>query len=320
MPDLLAFLNDQYSAGPFTILSTMQTNGQRKAYCLEAPGGKLVAKLTDPGRSEAVVQADVGTPQYLCSQGFPAPRLLAARGGQRYLPFGDRFVYIYEYIEGVHPQPREDFYRQLGALLGRLHAVPQSGAVPRSGYIPSEILAESEAALRLVQSFVGDPGDLLPEMFPKIIPELLEIIDRFPSFSALPQGIIHTDPYLVNLIELPSGALHLIDWEDGGISYPLLDVGYVLAHLCSFSARDRKIWGVPGPAEGPLLRQDWVQVFLSSYNAVHPLTIAERDLLPDAVRLSFLAYMVDFDTGALILDNYLRMKLFDEPEYKIGPE
>jgi Ser/Thr protein kinase RdoA (MazF antagonist) len=313
MDELIDFLNNQYPYGPFTILSRMQTNGQRKAYCLEGPGGKLVAKVTDPGRAEGVVRADVRTPQYLSGQGFPAPRPLAARDGQLYLPFGDRFVYLYEYIEGGHPKPREVFYHRLGGLLGRLHSIAPDGQVPQSDYTPPNILADSRDMLKRAKSFLGDPGDLAPEALPKIVPELLEMIERFPSFEALPSGIIHTDPYLVNLIEAPGGELFLIDWEDGGISYPLLDVGYVLAHLCSFTARDRRIWDVPGPAEGIVSRPDWGRVFMAAYETARPLTSLERALLPDAVRLSFLAYMVEWGSDGLILDNYLRMKSFDHP-------
>jgi Ser/Thr protein kinase RdoA (MazF antagonist) len=289
----------------------MPTNGQRKAYCLVAPGGKLVAKVTDPGRHEAVVRADVGTPQYLSGQGFPVPRPVAARDGRLYLPFGDRFVYLYEYIEGSYPKPREVFYQRLGGLLGHLHSITPQGQVPPSDYTPPVILADAREMLLRSKTFLGDPGDLAPEMLPGIVPELLEMIDRFPSFEALPKGIIHTDPYFVNLIEAPDGSLSLIDWEDGGISYPLLDVGYVLAHLCSFTARDRKKWEVPGPEKGIAARPDWAQVFLEAYEAARPLSSLERTLLPDAVRLSFLAYMVEWGSDGLILDNYLRMKRLD---------
>jgi homoserine kinase type II len=310
MPGLIEFLNDHYSAGPFTIAAVLETNGHRQAYRLEAPQGEYVVKLTDPGRPEDVVRADVGTPLHLCSQGFPAPRPLPSGDGRMYLPYGDRFVYIYRYIEGRHPAPWEGFYRRLGSLLAELHSIPPTAAIPGSGYAPGQILTETRAMLLRVKSFVGDPALLKPEEQRAIVPELLDVIDRFPSFENLPRGIIHTDPYFVNLLETPGGALYLIDWEDAGVSYPLLDVGYALAHLCSFTARDRGKWNVPGPPDGLVSRPDWARAFLDAYQAVRPLTQEESSLLPDAIRLSFLAYIVDWDEGALILDNYCRMKLY----------
>jgi len=308
-PDLFEFLQAHYTAGPFELAAQLQTNGQREAYALRSPSGSFVVKVTDPGRPESVVRADVGTPQVLCAAGFPAPRPLPARDGRLYLPYGDRFVYVYEYIEGSHPTPRDDFYPRLGALLARLHAIPPSPEVPRSEYRPPNILAEARESLLRINSFVGDPGDLTLAARQAILPELLAMIDRFPSFDGLPVGIIHTDPWLTNLIETPSGALYLIDWEDGGISYPLLDVGYALAFLCTFTARDRRNWDAPNSAEGLLARPDWARAFLSAYEAIRPLSVLERRLLRDAIHISFLAYMVEFDSGALILDNYRRMKL-----------
>jgi Ser/Thr protein kinase RdoA (MazF antagonist) len=166
------------------------------------------------------------------------------------------------------------------------------------------VLAGTRAAiLRAEQS------PLLPADQRAVIPDLLRLIDNMPSFEDLPCGIIHTDPYLVNLIETPSGSLALIDWEDAGISYPLLDVAYGAAHLCTFTARDRRMWGVPGPDEGLLWRPDWGKIFLTAYEAVRPLTPAERNLLPDAVRFSFLCYIPMWGVDEIILENYQRMQM-----------
>jgi Ser/Thr protein kinase RdoA (MazF antagonist) len=303
-PSLITFLNEHYP-GPLEIEARLATNGQREAYRVRGPGGLYVAKLTDPGRAEQTVRADVGTPAFLAQQGFPAPRPVAARGGQLYLPYGDRFAYLYEYLPGEHPSLQHSFYIRLGSLLARLHALPWEGSgVPESGYRPPEMLQSLRESLQVVA----------PPEQRALLPELLERIECFPDFSGLPRGIIHSDPYLVNLIEAPGGELWLIDWEDGGISYPLLDVGYVLAHLCTFSARDRTRLGLPGPAEGVLWRPDWSEAFLQSYQAVRPLTPAEQALLPDAIRLSFLVYLPMWGTQELVMDNYLRMKMLESGE------
>jgi hypothetical protein len=226
----------------------------------------------------------------------------------------------------------------LGGLLARLHSLPVGGevpaassgaegrlAVPESGYRPEQNLPGLRDALRQVDSFIGEAGPLTPREQRAIVPELLELIERFPSFDRLPRGIIHSDPYFVNLIETPAASsgveappavpandLYLIDWEDGGVSYPLLDVGYVLAHLVTFTPRDRAVWGVPGPESGPNWRPDWGREFLDAYQAVRPLTAEEQRLLPDAIRLNFMEYIPNWGTSELILDNYLRMKMVEE--------
>lgn len=300
------FLADHYDLGRVIVEKRLETNGERAAYRVRGEWGtgqekRYVVKVTDSTRPEAVVQIDVGTPLYLAEQGFPAPRPLVGRDGRLYQVFGDRFLYLYEYIEGSHPRPGEIFYRRLGHLLANLHSLPVTAAVPRSGYRPDEVLPGVRQAL------VGiDQADLLP-----VADELLEMIERFPSFAEVPEGIQHSDPYFVNLIEDPAGKLYLIDWDDGGVAYPLLDVAYVVAHLCTFTARDRQTWGVPGPREGLAWHPDWAKVFLAAYQSVRPLAQSERQRLPDAIRLNFLVYIPEWDGNGLILDNYRRMKMVD---------
>jgi Ser/Thr protein kinase RdoA (MazF antagonist) len=318
MVSLIEFLNERYTDGPYAIQATFSTNGQRQAYRVQGASGCCVLKLTDPGREETTVRADVGTPAYLSSQGFPAPRPVAGRDGQLYYPYGDRFVYLSEYIAGEYPRPCTAFYHRLGKLLARLHNLPVNDETHCSGYRPEESLPVVREALLRADAFIGEVDLLAPDARSAIVPELLEIIDRFPSFDCLPQAIIHTDPWLTNLIETSTGDLYLIDWEDGGVSYPLQDVGYVLSYMVTFTTRDRAMWGIPGPRSGPDWHPDWGREFLAAYQSVRPLNAEEQRLLPDAIRMSFLEYIPCWGTTELIVDNYCRMKLVEEKAYLMG--
>jgi Ser/Thr protein kinase RdoA (MazF antagonist) len=311
MLPLLDFINANYAEGPFVLGPAYSTTSQRQAHRLDGPGGSFVCKLTDPGRREAVVRADVQTPDFLARRGFPAPRPVPARTGELYLPFGQRFLYLYEYIPGSHPRASENFYRDLGVLLGRLHSIDPAGEVPVSQLTPEDWLVEIRAEILASDSFVGDPGGLSADEQKAIAPRLLEVIDRFPSFDGLPRGILHSDACFTNLIETPSGELYLIDWEDAGTAYPLVDLGLVLSYLVTFTARDQLDWGLPAPQDNLIYRPDWGRAFLEAYQSVRPLSAAERRLLPDAIRLAFIAYIPNWGTTQLILDNYRRMRMVE---------
>lgn len=307
LPGLAAFLDAHYDGGPFQIERAFATNGQRMAFLARGTQARYVVKVSDPDRRETTVATDTRTQAYLAGVGFPAPRPQPARSGALYLPYDalpgeGRFLYLYDYIPGGPPQPADRFYRRLGQMLAQLHSLPWEGLAPISPYRP-------EVELPLVRERLAGLDDSAQA---EVIADLLEIIDAFPSFADLPTGIIHTDPYFVNLLETPAGGLYLIDWDDAGASYPLLDVGYVLAHLCSFTARDRALWGVPGAPDGLLARPDWAQLFLDAYQSVRPLSAAEIRRLPDAVRISFLVYVVDWGTRRLIPENYQHMKLVEQ--------
>jgi Ser/Thr protein kinase RdoA (MazF antagonist) len=144
--------------------------------------------------------------------------------------------------------------------------------------------------------------------------EMTEMVAQMPSFEGLPQGLIHTDPYLVNLVEDPSGTLYLIDWDDGGVSYPLLDVAYV-AHLCTYPRHEAARWQVIGPSAekfGLIWKPEWMRTFLAAYQSVRPLSALEKERFAAAVRLSFLIYIWDWDNRRLITENYERMKILDQ--------
>jgi Ser/Thr protein kinase RdoA (MazF antagonist) len=311
MIPMLDFVNANYPGGPYAIGPTYSTTSQRQAHRLDGPGGSFVCKLTDPGRPEAVVRADVHTPDFLARQGFPAPKPVPARTGDLYLPYGERFLYLYAYIPGSHPRASDDFYRKLGVLLGRLHSMDPCGEVPDSDLTPEHWLVSIRASLLAADSFVGEPGGLSPDEQRAIAPALLEAIERFPSFDGLPHGILHSDACFTNLVETPSGELYLIDWEDAGIAYPLVDLGLVLSYLVTFTAQDQIEWGVVEPQGDLIFRPDWGRAFLEAYESVRPLSAAERRLLPAAIRLGFAAYIPNWGTTQIILDNYRRMKMVE---------
>lgn len=298
--DLSALLAARYGLGELSLLRVLQERGQRLTLLLDSPAGRLVVKRSAPGREESTVAAETAVLAHLARHAFPAPAPVAARGGELYVPAGECFVSVYRYLEGAPPQPGDALYEQLGALLARLHSLPTAGYDQASPYRPAAILSEARQFL----SGALEPGDR------EAAADLRGIIERFPAFDGLPLGLIHTDPCFENMLALPGGGLALIDWDDSGISYPLLDVAYVVAYLCTFLPWDRERWHVPG--EGLVTwRPDWARIFLHSYNAVRPLSPAEKACFPAAVHLNFLVYIRDWETGRLIHENYRRMKIVE---------
>ncbi len=302
---LLSLLNKHYGLVDFTIEEQLRTNGSRLAYRILTPSGRLVLKLTDHGRPEEIVRSDTGILAYLEQFNFPAPRMLRALDGSLFLPFEDRYFYLYHYLPGRPPVATLEYYLQLGRLLATLHALPVQDEARVSLHRPAYLLSDIR---ELVSQAPDDPAQQAMKA------EIIEMLDAFPSFEGLPEGLIHTDPYFINVVqaEPPSGdfgGLALIDWEDAGISYPLIDVGYV-GHLVTFLPNDRKNWQVLG--EGSITcRFDYAQAFLDAYQSVRPLSALEKDLFAAAVRLNFLEYIWEWGERRIIPENFERMKLLE---------
>jgi Ser/Thr protein kinase RdoA (MazF antagonist) len=136
-------------------------------------------------------------------------------------------------------------------------------------------------------------------------------IDQFPDFKGLPCALSHTDPWFDNLVEDRERSLFLVDWDDTGISYALLDVGYVIAHLCTFTPQDQEKWDIT-PRARIAWKPEWALAFLTAYQNIRPLTPHEKDLLTDATLFNMIEYIQDWDNNTLIVDNYLRYQILKE--------
>lgn len=300
-PRILATLQSQYGLEDVKVMQRFATNGRREAYLLQTEQGRLVLKVTDPGRSEELVKSDTAVLDYVARFDFPAPLPFPTRDKHLYLPLDDRFFYLYRFIEGNKPKPSAAMLSACGALLARLHALPLDASARTSLHRPAYLLNEVEGYLRSAPD--------TPEQ-QAMAGEMLAMLAAFPYFEGLPEGLIHTDPYFINLVDAAQGGLYLIDWEDAGISYPLIDVGYI-GHLSTYLPHDRVNLGLSGDEEISW-RPDWAQAFIDGYQSVRPLSSQEQDLFPYAVRLNFLIYIWDWDQRRIIPENFRRMKLLEQ--------
>jgi Ser/Thr protein kinase RdoA (MazF antagonist) len=293
---LLQLLSEQYALSGVQFQQRLATKGTRQALVLATDQGRFVLKITDHTRPEAVVQTDLATLDLLAQAGFPAPRLLLTRGGQRYVPYQSSFLYLYHYIEGRQPGPSSAFFTRLGELLARLHSIPVTAGMPRSQWSPAGTIPEIVSALRKVETLQDR----------RMAQEALTALEDFPSMAGLPEGLVHSDPWYGNLLEDASGSLYLVDWDDAGVAYPLLDVAYVLTYLCTQLPSEQ-----PEGASEVAWRAEWAKIFLTSYQAIRPLSRAEQRLLPAAVRLTALVYLPHWESNQVIEDNYHRWKLLE---------
>lgn len=306
--DLTQFISDHYLLDRVTFAGRLATKGTRIAFRITSDGGEFVVKLTPPGREEAIMQRDVDMVHFLAQSDFPAPRLLRARDGSSFVSFQDRFVTVCSYIQGDNPEPDLLFFEKLGDLLARLHLLPAPAGDFLSDYRPETELPRVKESL----SHLTDSTDI------EVATKLIKAIDEFPSFDLVPTALIHGDLWFGNILQSGSGELSLIDWDDAGVSYPILDVGYVIAHLCTFTPPgltvENVVW-TPGIAWRP----DWASAFLASYRRRRQLSDSEIQILPRAIEFSLLVYLVDWKEAKILPGNYQRLLLFESQVFDVRP-
>src|SRR6516165_382762 len=194
----------------------------------------------------AWLQGRAATLGWLAAHGYPAPRLVPERTGDPVGVAGPWLTMAATFVPGRALARGQ--LGLLGAALGRLHALPAppaypmlepepgpgrgSGAGPRAAgpglasWHPEAIPA---ALSRLDAVTALLPGEWRP-LHEQFRATLLAIQRAAPG---LPRAVVQGDAWPGNAVVTPDGRAALIDWENGGLGLPVVDLGNCLleSHL-----------------------------------------------------------------------------------------
>ncbi|MFS8160075.1 MAG: phosphotransferase [Candidatus Roizmanbacteria bacterium] len=301
--DLKEIIEQAYNLDNIEILEKLSTKGGREVYKINSDGQTYVVKISSSEKDAEQITKDTEILLFLNLHKVPTPKLLRTKDNKTFLENQGKYSYIYEFIEGTHPYPSLEFFHKLGTLLAKLHLQPVNDYPHQSSFTPEIELP------RIKQELLKMSDSSQSEM----INELVKEIDNFPNFNNLPKTIIHTDPYFFNLLEGVDNKLYLIDLDDAGIAPAIIDVGYVLAHMCTLAAKDRKANNVEDEDnnDGIIYRSNWADEFIRSYEQIRLLTDEEKRLLPFAAIFTMVVYIDDGEEDRVNLNNfnrYLRIK------------
>jgi Ser/Thr protein kinase RdoA (MazF antagonist) len=94
----------------------------------------------------------------------------------------------------------------------------------------------------------------------------------------LPRAVVHGDALPRNAVVMPDGRAALIDWENGGLGLPVVDLGHCLME-CHLD---------PGLPAAFLIQPDpgRVAAVLDGYTRWRQVHHAEREILPEGIRFA----------------------------------
>jgi Ser/Thr protein kinase RdoA (MazF antagonist) len=164
----------------------------------------------------------------------------------------------------------------LGAALGRLHALGPAPGVGLASWHPAAAVPAALGRLDAVAPML--PGEWRP-LHAQFRATLLAVRD---AFGRLPVAVVHGAPWPGNVVLTPSGEAVLIDWENGGLGLPVVDLGYCLleCHLdAGLPAGAPQAWQIsPDPGR--------IAAVLDGYARWRRLDDAERSALADGIRFA----------------------------------
>jgi len=216
------------------------------------------------------------TLDWLAAQGYPAPRVVATREGDPIGVAGAWLTWATSYIPGRAPLAGGGQVGLLGAALGRLHALGPAPGIGLASWHPAAAVPATLGRLDTVEPLL--PGEWRP-LHAQFRSALLAVWAASPG---LPMAVVHGDAWQGNVVVTPSGDAVLIDWENGGLGLPVLDLGYCLleCHLdVGQPARRAGAWQIsPDPGR--------IGAVLDSYARWRRLDDAERAALADGIRFA----------------------------------
>jgi len=220
-----------------------------------------------------------------------------------------RTVLVTEHIEGRAPSNSSAVRRELGELLGQIHALPpEPGSTQRAagslhhlpdyeGY-PARDLAAAAALL-------DDLDGRVPPKYVPVYESLRALLVNGDDTQGLPETFIHPDPARSNVIATPNG-LVLIDWTGAGRGPRLASLAVLLhsvgpKHVQDIVAGYRTHCELTAEEvdriEGALwVRPLWLACWQCWLAVVSPKV--QRTFVPDPQRIATIAAQVRASSGA----------------------
>jgi len=203
-----------------------------------------VARVFPATRSFDAASGDAEILAFLEEHGFPAERLAAAE------PISDlarQPVLVTKWIDGTNQRSgkRNDLIQSLGALLGRLHALPpMNGACGRPAGSWHHLSVNGGGRrndIEIIVSLLQDKHARATHDDLPLIDDLSVELASFDDLSDLPTTLTHPDPCRANLIAADGGDGVLVDWTGAGRGPRVASFASLIWSLTSFAHIDEAV-------------------------------------------------------------------------------
>lgn len=270
---LAAFLAD-YDIGRAVSCKGIAEGVENSNYLLVTDRGTFILTLYEKRVNPDDLPFFVGLMEHLAARGLACPLPIKARDGQALRQLMGRPAAIVSFLKGVWPRkPTAQHCGEVGRAMAEMHLAGADFALRRANNL-------SVAGWRRLIADCGAGADTVaPGLAADLAAEIGWIADKWPTVGAdLPQGVIHADLFPDNVFFLDGTCSGLIDFYFACTDFLAYDLAIGINAWC-FEAD-----GAFNVTKGRQL--------LRAYEAVRPLTPAERGRLPLFARGSALRFLL----------------------------
>lgn len=282
------FLAD-YDVGQIRELAAIAEGVENTNYRLETSQARFVLTLFEGRTDEASLPFCLGLTAHLAARGFPCPTPIANRSGAWLGRLNGRAAAVIEWKSGAwlrQPAAQDQF--AAGSALARLHLEAADFELTRDNPVGASMWRR--LAQRCAAGASGEDRILLDQ--------LEAALERLgdPFTAGLPEGAIHADYFPDNILFEDGVVSAVIDFYFGCCGPLVYDLAIALS-----------AWGFD--AEGRALPEA-LSAFQAGYEAVRPLSQAERDALPRLGEAAALRFTV----------TRLHDRIFHDPSKLVTPK
>ena len=276
-----------YDFGEIVSCKGIAEGVENSNYMLQTAKGPFILTLYEKRVNPAELPFFLGLMEHLARAGVRCPVPLKGRDGEALRTLCDRPAAMVSFLTGMSPRrTTAEHCAELGKALAGLHQAGMSYPVKR----PNSL---SVAGWRDLFARSGDAAETIEKGLSTRIGSELEVLGKaWPSLQ-LPQGVIHADLFPDNVFFLDGKCSGLIDFYFACNDFLAYDIVICLNAWCfepdgAFNITKAKR-------------------LLSSYEAVRPLSPAEKDALPLLARGGAMRFLltrlydwVNTPAGALV--------------------
>jgi Ser/Thr protein kinase RdoA (MazF antagonist) len=238
-----------------------------------ADGPPWVARVFAAARPPACTDGDAAVLRHVAAHDIPAERLA---GGAPISTLDGQQVLVTTFLERAPKAKRDpEVYRQIGSLLGRLHAIPlpakRSAAHRPAGALHHHAEGGRRAELDAAVAWLDQIEERVATADRKHVEKLRTALAEADDGEGLATSVIHPDPVPKNLVRTGPGEFAYVDWAGAGVGPRALSLSWLLSTKAS----------APGVAQGyaehvTLTDEEWERL---------PSLIAGRGLIGLCFRL-----------------------------------
>lgn len=268
----MAKLLDLYGVGPLLSAKGIAEGVENSNYLIDAAAGRFILTLYEKRVDVADLPFFIGLIDHLAKAGCPVPRILPDLSGRHVQEVAGRPACLIQFLSGVSvSQPTVAQAKATGAALARLHDAA-------AGFSGGPDNALSIGGWHGLAERIGTRADDVQPGLAAIIAEELAYLDaHWPR--DLPVSVIHADLFPDNVLMTGDSVGGIIDFYFSCRDITAYDLAVTHGAWC-FSA------------DGATYRPELAAALAAGYQAVRPLSQAERAAMPVLARGAALRFML----------------------------